>query len=134
MAILARGMGIEPRGHVACVVIRIPSGRVTDLHDAADALENAADVNQLKALVAIEEEGEVISFLFNASILGFAINVTAGLNGKTATGQVLVTDNRISAVARAGETLPPRDDVLIIDGHGATLGRDIRHRRADALG
>jgi sugar diacid utilization regulator len=64
LAAWARGMGIAPRGHVACVVIRIPSGRVTDLHDAADAFENAADVNQLKALVAIEEEGEVIAFLF----------------------------------------------------------------------
>jgi DNA-binding PucR family transcriptional regulator len=57
-------MGIAPRGHVACVVIRIPSGRVNDLHDAADALEDAAEINLLKALVAVEEEGEVIAFLF----------------------------------------------------------------------
>jgi hypothetical protein len=40
LAAWARGMRIVPRGHVACVVIRIPSGRVPDLHDAADALEN----------------------------------------------------------------------------------------------
>ena len=64
LAAWARGMGIAPRGHVACVVIRIPSGRVNDLHDAADALEDAAEINELKALVAIEEEGEVIAFLF----------------------------------------------------------------------
>jgi hypothetical protein len=43
---------------------RIPSRRVNDLHDAADALEDAAEINELKALVAIEEEGEVIAFLF----------------------------------------------------------------------
>lgn len=60
----ARGMGIAPRGHVVCLVIRIPSGRVNDLHDAADALEDAAEINELKALLAIEEEGEVIAFLF----------------------------------------------------------------------
>jgi sugar diacid utilization regulator len=63
LAAWARGMGIAPRGHVACVVIRIPSGRVNDLHDAADALEDAAEINELRALVAIEE-GEVIAFLF----------------------------------------------------------------------
>jgi sugar diacid utilization regulator len=64
LAAWARGIGIAPRGHVACVVIRIPSGRVNDLHDAADALEDAAEINELKTLVAIEEEGEVIAFLF----------------------------------------------------------------------
>jgi hypothetical protein len=64
LAAWARGIGIAPRGHVACVVIRIPSDRVNDLHDAADALEDAAEINELKALVAIEEEGEVIAFLF----------------------------------------------------------------------
>jgi sugar diacid utilization regulator len=64
LAAWARGMGIAPRGHVVCVVIRIPSGRVNDLHDAADALEDAAEINELKTLVAIEEDGEVIAFLF----------------------------------------------------------------------
>jgi sugar diacid utilization regulator len=64
LAAWARGMGITPRGHVACVVIRIPSGRANDLHDAADALEDAAEINELKALVAIEDDGEVIAFLF----------------------------------------------------------------------
>jgi hypothetical protein len=64
LAAWARGMGISPRGHVACVVIRIPSGRVNDLHDAADAVEDAAEVNAVTALVAIEEETEVIAFLF----------------------------------------------------------------------
>src|ERR1700729_2713395 len=64
LAAWARGMGIAPRGHVACVVIRIPSGRVNDLHDTADALEDAAEINEVKALVAIEEDGEVIAFLF----------------------------------------------------------------------
>jgi sugar diacid utilization regulator len=64
LAAWARAMGIAPRGHVACVVIRIPSGRVNDLHDAADALEDAAEINELKVLVAVEEEGEMIAFLF----------------------------------------------------------------------
>jgi sugar diacid utilization regulator len=64
LAAWARGMGIAPRGHVACVVIRIPSGRANDLHDAADALEDAAEINDLKVLVAVEEEGEMIAFLF----------------------------------------------------------------------
>jgi sugar diacid utilization regulator len=64
LAAWARGMGIAPRGHVACVVIRIPSGRANDLHDAADAFEDAAEINELKVLVAVEEEGEMIAFLF----------------------------------------------------------------------
>jgi imidazolonepropionase-like amidohydrolase len=49
------------------------------------------------------------------------VRVFDGSGAPSFAGQVLVTDNRISAVARAGDTLPTLGDPLVIDGHGATL-------------
>jgi sugar diacid utilization regulator len=41
---------------------------VNDLRDAADALEDAAWVHGLKSLVALDDDGEVIAFLFPETI------------------------------------------------------------------
>ncbi len=56
-----------------------------------------------------------------SAILFSDVRIFDGSGAPSFAGQVLVIDNRISAVARAGETLPTRGDPLVIDGHGATL-------------
>jgi imidazolonepropionase-like amidohydrolase len=56
-----------------------------------------------------------------SAILFSDVRVFDGSGAPSFAGQVLVTDNRISAVARAGDTLPTHGDPLVIDGHGATL-------------
>ncbi len=40
------------------------------------------------------------------------VSVFDGSGAPSFAGQVLVTDSRISAVARAGDTLPPHGDAL----------------------
>ncbi len=62
LAAWARALRIEARGHVVCVVIQ-GAARADDLLDAADAIEDAADAQGIRSLVAVDED-EVVAFLF----------------------------------------------------------------------
>lgn len=65
----ARALGVEPRGHVTCVVVQAPRSANVGIEDFGDALENMADALGMARIVAAGEQ-EASAFLFADRVHG----------------------------------------------------------------
>jgi PucR family transcriptional regulator, purine catabolism regulatory protein len=63
----ARGLGVEPRGHVACVVVHVPGATGEQAADITSGLEDMADAHGVPC-VAVSGDQEASAFLFPGGI------------------------------------------------------------------
>jgi sugar diacid utilization regulator len=58
-----RALGVEPRGHATCIVVRAPGAGARELEELGDALEDIADALEVPRIVATAP-GEAVAFVF----------------------------------------------------------------------
>jgi sugar diacid utilization regulator len=63
----ARGLGVEPRGHVVCVVVHVPRATPEDVADIALGLEDMADAYGVRC-IAVGGDQEAGVFLFPGAV------------------------------------------------------------------